>query len=322
MGRHIAERALREGHSVTVFHRGRAMPDGFPGAANVIGDRATDIALLSGRFDAVVDTSGYLPRDVVASCAHLHALNPQAAYAFVSSVSAYRDGFPAGADESAPLWDTGDAAATEMTLETYGPLKALCESVARDRFGDRTLIVRPGLIVGPFDPTDRFTYWIRRAGSGGAVLAPGAPNRQVQFIDARDLGDWIVRMLEAGRGGTFNATGPLRPLAFGAFLDECRATLHADAEFVWAPEEFLLNSGVEPWSEMPLWIPQAESGGWDSISSARAIAAGLVYRPLRETIEATWAWDKTRPPQDALRAGISADRERRLLDGLLERTAE
>ena len=178
LGRHIAEYALMRGHRVTVFHRGRAMPEGLPGATNVFGDRTTDVERLSDKYDAVVDTSGYLPRDVATSCAHLRSQNPDAVYAFISSVSAYRDGFPSGADESAALWDTGDPNAGEMTMETYGPLKALCEATAMEHFGARTLIVRPGLIVGPYDPSDRFTYWVRRVGDGGAVLTPGLPNRR------------------------------------------------------------------------------------------------------------------------------------------------
>ncbi len=316
LGRHIAEYALMLGHRVTVFHRGRAMPEGLPGATNVFGDRTADIERLSGKYDAVVDTSGYLPRDVATSCAHVRSQSPDAVYAFISSVSAYRDGFPAGADESAALWDNGDPNAGEMTMETYGPLKALCEATAMEYFGARTLIVRPGLIVGPYDPSDRFTYWVRRAGDGGAVLTPGLPNREIQFIDGRDLAEWIVAMLEGGRAGTFNATGPLEALTFGTFLNACRTTLNSDAEFVWASQDFLLGRGVEPWMEMPLWIPDTEAGGWDSISSAHAIEAGLEYRPLSDTIARTWEWDATRDRAVALRAGITAERETQLLDEL------
>ncbi|HXO16872.1 MAG TPA: NAD-dependent epimerase/dehydratase family protein [Candidatus Dormibacteraeota bacterium] len=316
LGRHIAESALSGGHRVTLFHRGRTMPDGLPGAENVIGDRADDIARLSERFDAVVDTCGYLPRDVAASCAHLHAISPSATYAFASSVSAYRDGFPAGADESASLWDTGDPGATEVAPETYGPLKALCEAAAIERFGRAALVFRPGLIVGPHDPSDRFTYWVRRVGDGGAVLAPGSPKRCVQLIDARDLAAWIVASLEERRGGTFNATGPLEPLAFGALLLACRAALESDAEFVWAPQDFLIGQGVEPWTEMPLWIPETEAGGWDSISMTRALSTGLEFRPLHETILDTWRWDRERDRGVPLKAGITAEREASLLEEL------
>ena len=316
LGRHIAEYALSRGHRVTLFHRGGSMPDGLPGTTSLVGDRARDIGSVSGEYDAVIDTCGYLPRDVAASCAHLRALNPDATYAFVSSVSAYRDGFPAGADESTPLYDTGDPNATAMTMETYGPLKALCEGAVLERFGSRALIVRPGLIVGPCDGSDRFTYWIRRIGSGGNVLVPGLPKRLVQFIDVRDLAEWMVAMVEDGRSGTFNATGPLDPLSFGAFARACRATLESDAEFVWASQEFLLAHEVEPWSEMPLWIPEEDGGGWDTISAARAIANGLTYRPLRTTILDTWRWDLGRDRAVALRAGITPEREAGLLEAL------
>jgi 2'-hydroxyisoflavone reductase len=316
LGRHIAEYALSRGHRVTLFHRGGSMPDGLPGATNLVGDRARDIASVSGQYDTVIDTCGYFPRDVVASCAHLHARNPDATYAFVSSVSAYRDGFAAGADESTPLYDTGDPDAAAMTMETYGPLKALCEGAVLERFGPRALIVRPGLIVGPCDGSDRFTYWIRRIGRGGNVLVPGLPKRHVQFIDVRDLAEWMVAMVAGGRCGTFNATGPLEPLSFGAFARTCRTTLESDAEFVWASQEFLLEHEVEPWSEMPLWIPEEEGGGWDAISTARAIAQGLIYRPLRTTILDTWHWDLGRDREVPMRAGIAAEREARLLEAL------
>ncbi len=311
LGRHIAERALSQGLRVTLFHRGRSLPDGLPGATSITGDRAHDIASITGTYDAIVDTSGYLPRDVAASCAHLR--DRTAMYAFVSSVSAYRDGFPAGADESAPLWDTGDSNATDVTPDTYGPLKALCERVVLDGFGDRALVVRPGLIVGPYDGSDRFTYWVRRIGNGGTILVPGLPNRLVQIIDARDIADWLVAMLEMQRGGTFNVTGPGDPLSFGELVRTCSEALETGVELVWASQEFLLENGVEPWTEMPLWIPEDEAGGWDAISSARAIAAGLAYRTLRTTILETWRWDLQRDRGAPLKAGLTAEREARLL---------
>ncbi len=292
------------------------MPAGLPGAASIVGNRAHDITSVSGAYDAVIDTCGYLPRDVSASCAHVRALNPKATYAFVSSVSAYREGFAADADESAPLDDTGDQNATAMTLETYGPLKAACERVVLECFGSHALIVRPGLIAGPYDGSDRFTYWIRRIGDGGTVLVPGLPNRRVQLIDVRDLARWIVAMVESNRAGTFNATGPLNPLSFGTLAHVCRATLESDAEFVWVSQEFLLEHNVVPWTEMPLWVPEGEAGGWDSISSARAIRYGLTYRPLRRTILDTWRWDLLRDRDVPLNAGITSEREAGLLEAL------
>jgi 2'-hydroxyisoflavone reductase len=319
LGRHIAERALSQGHRVTIFHRGRSMPEGLPGATSIVGDRASDIRSVAGSYDAIVDTCGFLPRNVAASCAHLRDVTGAATYAFISSVSAYRDGFPADADESTPLWDTGDYDATEVTPDTYGPLKALCERAVLDRFGSRALIVRPGLIVGPYDASDRFTYWVRRVGNGGTVLAPGLPNRRVQIVDARDIADWLVATLEMQIGGTFNVTGPLNPLSFGELVHACAASLESGAEFVWGSQEFLLKHGVEPWTEMPLWIPEAQAGGWDTISAARAVASGLVYRPLRTTILETWRWDRQRDREAPLKAGLIAEREAHLL-GVLAAT--
>jgi 2'-hydroxyisoflavone reductase len=318
LGRFIAESALSRGHRVTLFHRGNSMPAGLPGATSVVGDRARNIAAISGEYDAVIDTCGYFPRDVAGSCAHVRAMNADTTYAFVSSVSAYRDGLTPGADESAPLWETGDPNATEMTPEGYGPLKALCENAVLECFGSRALIVRPGLIVGPYDGSDRFTYWIRRIGEGGTVLVPGPPTRLVQLIDARDLAEWMVAMVETGRAGIFNATGPLDPLSFGAFARDCSATLESDVEFVWVSQEFLFEHGVEPWTEMPLWVPDEEGAGWDTISPARAIADGLTYRPLQTTIRDTWRWDLARDRNVPLKAGITAEREVRLLQAFAD----
>ena len=316
IGRHIAEDAIARGHHVTLFHRGTSLPDGLPGASSVVGDRSRDLGRLTNRYDAIVDTCGFLPRDVVASCSHLRVLSPEASYTFISSINAYRDDAPLDADESAPVWDNGDLDAAEVTAETYGPLKAACERIVREAFGDRALIVRPGLVVGPYDGSDRFTYWVRRVARGGAILAPGQPQRRVQIIDARDLAEWLVSALQASCSGTFNATGPRDRLAFGELLDACRIELGSDAEFVWASEDFLLEHKVEPWSEMPLWVPQGEAGGWDSISSARAVAAGLEYRPLRATVRDTWEWDQGRDQSAALKSGITAEREAGLLEAL------
>ena len=321
LGRAVAGSARDRRHSVTLFHRGKTMPEGLPGVKSIVGDRAHDLDRISQRYDAIVDTCGYLPRDVAASCDRLAHTSPGATYTFISSVSVYRDGFPPGADESTPVLDNGDPNAGEMTIEAYGALKALCEKVAIERFGAHAFVVRPGLIVGPYDASDRFTYWVRRVAAGGLVLAPGLPYRSVQFIDVRDLADWIVTSIEAGVTGTFNATGPNYRLSFGALLNTCRATLRSDAELIWASQSFLRTHGVEPWTQMPLWIPDDEAGGWDSVSSARAIKAGLRYRFLRETILDTWRWDQTRDQSAPLKAGITAEHEARLIKELQQVTA-
>ncbi len=316
LGRHVAEHAVSCGHDVTLFHRGKSLPDGVPGAASITGDRSSDLGRVTGRYDAIVDTCGFFPRDVTASCKHFRSTSPDAGYAFISSINAYRDDCPAGADESAPVWDTADPDATEITAETYGPLKAACERIVGEAFADRASIVRPGLIVGPYDGTDRFTYWVRRVARGGTTLAPGLPQRRVQLIDARDLAAWIVASLQARRSGAFNATGPGRDLTMGELLDDCRDELGSDAEFAWASEEFLKEHQVEPWTEMPLFVPADEGQGWDTISSARAVAAGLTYRPLRTTVRDTWEWDRGRDQSVPMKAGITAEREATLLEAL------
>ena len=316
LGRHIAEHAVECGHDVTLFHRGKSLPEGVPGAASIIGDRSSDLNRIAGRYDAVVDTCGFFPRDVAASCRYVRSSSPDAAYVFISSINAYRDDCPPGADESAPVWDTGDPDATEITPENYGPLKASCERTVAEAFAERATIVRPGLIVGPYDGTDRFTYWVRRVARGGTTLAPGLPQRRVQLIDARDLAEWIVALLQARRSGSFNATGPGYDLTMGALLDECRDELRSGAEFAWASEEFLREHQVAPWTEMPLFVPAEEGQGWDTISSARAVAAGLAYRPLRATVCDTWEWDRGRDQSVPMKSGITAEREAALLAAL------
>jgi 2'-hydroxyisoflavone reductase len=213
---------------------------------------------------------------------------------------------PEGADE-------------KLTGATYGALKALCEREVEARFPGRALQVRAGLIVGPHDPTDRFTWWVRRVARGGEVLAPGDPAGPVQLVDGRDLAAWIVAMAERGAGGVFNATGPATPLTFGATLEACREATGGDARFTWVDEAMLLERGVAPWSDLPLWLPR-EHAGMVSLDASRARAAGLAFRPLVETARDTWRWDQetpaaARPPKAglAMTAGMAPEREAELL---------
>jgi 2'-hydroxyisoflavone reductase len=278
LGRHLVVAALGRGHEVTLFNRGRTNPDLFPDVERVTGDRDGGLEPLRGRrWDAVVDPSGYVPR-VVRQSAEL--LSDSGVYAFVSTASVY----PLQAtdqSEDAPV-ERMDDPANEEVMAHYGALKALCEEVVRDVFGDRGLIVRSGLIVGPFDPSGRFTYWAVRLGRGGEVLGPGDPDRPVQFIDARDQADWILDMAEAGRGGTFNVTGPARPLAIAELLSR------AQGPVTWVADQFLLDAGVQPYTEMPLWIPA--SVGRLNMPIHRALAAGLRHRVVDATIRETRAW--------------------------------
>jgi len=278
LGRHVVEAALARGHDVTLFNRGRTNPALFPGVERLTGDRDGGLEPLRGRrWDAVVDPSGYVPR-VVRQSADI--LRDSGVYAFVSTGSVYplqsRDRSEAG-----PLEAMEDPASEDVQAH-YGALKALCEQAATGVFGERALIVRSGLIVGPHDPTGRFTYWALRLARGGEVLGPGSPDQHVQFIDARDQAAWILDMAEAGRGGTFNVTGPAGVLTFGELLGRCRGPV------TWVAERFLLDAGVQPYTEMPLWVPA--SVGRIDMPIERALAAGLRHRPVDDTIRDTRDW--------------------------------
>ena len=293
LGRHFVEAARGRGHTLTLFNRGRTAPGLFPGIETVTGDRDGGLGALAGRtWDAVLDPSGYVPRVVRASAAAL--AGRAGLYAFVSSISVYATPIAPGADESAPLATLADPGTEAITGETYGALKAACEREAVSVFGERALVVRPGLIGGPHDTTDRFPYWPRRFARGGDVLAPGGPGQPVQVIDARDLASWLLAMIERGAGGTFNATGPAEPVTLGGLLEGAALALGAPSRLVWVDEAFLLERGVQPWTELPLWVPP-EEGGLDEVSIQRALAAGLALRPLAETVRDTLAWDLARP---------------------------
>lgn len=294
LGRHFVEAALARGHAVTLFNRGRSNPGLFPGVETIVGDRDGELGALAGRtWDAVLDPSGYVPRVVRASAAML--AGRVRLYAFVSSISVYATPIAPGADESAPLAGLADPATETITGETYGALKAACEREAVRAFGEHAVVVRPGLIVGPYDTTDRFPYWPRRLARGGDVLAPGDGRQPVQVIDGRDLAAWLLDLLERGTGGTYNATGPAEPVTLGGLLEGAALALGATSRLVWVDEAFLLERGVQPWTELPLWVPP-EEGGLDEVSIARALAAGLALRPLAETVRDTLAWDLARPP--------------------------
>ena len=303
LGRAIADAALERGHELTFFNRGTTNPDLYPGVERIIGDRAGDLTALGGRtWDAVIDTSGYLPNDVRASA---EALAGCGLYCFVSSISVYAD-FARPNDEDSQVAELGDLPADEVTNESYGALKALCEEAAREVFRERALVVRPGLIVGPHDPTGRFTYWPHRVARGGEVVAPAPPDRRTQVIDVRDLGEWIVELCERGSPGTFNATHP--GLMWSELLDSCRAVSGSDADVTWVPDEFLLEHEVGQWMELPLWLADPEMAAADDVSVRRALDAGLTFRPLDETVRGALEQART---TDA--AGLAPEREAELL---------
>jgi 2'-hydroxyisoflavone reductase len=321
LGRHIVDSALRRGHEVTTFTRGKHNPDLFPDVEKLRGDRDSDLSALEGRrWDAVIDTCGYVPR-VVRRSAELLA-GAVEHYTFISSISVYADFATPGMDESGAVGTIEDTTIEEVNGETYGPLKALCERAAEESMPGRVLAIRPGLIVGPNDPTDRFTYWPHRIAQGGEVLAPGKPELPTQIIDVRDLAEWNVRMVEQRKTGTYNATGPDYTLTMGAFLEECVRTSGSDARLNWLPDDFLLEKNVAPWSELPLWLPDTtEYAGFNTVDCSRAFTDGLTFRPIAGTIADTLAWDATLPADRELRAGIPRDRERELLQAWKERVA-
>jgi 2'-hydroxyisoflavone reductase len=293
VGRHLAAAALARGHTVTLAHRGRTGPGLFPAAEHLLGDREGDLSFLDGRrWDAVIDTSGYLPRAVRAAAGKLAGAVDR--YLFVSTVSVYAHPRLPGAAEDAPLAVLPPDAPDEVTPETYGALKVLCERAVEEALPGRALIVRPGLVVGLWDWSGRFSYWPWRFARGGEVLAPGGPDRPVQFIDARDLGEWLVRCAEAGTAGIYNAAGPANQTTLGETLDACRtaatAAGHPSASLTWVDEEFLFDNGVEPWTGLPLWIPGSEGAAFLSVDSGKARAAGLTFRPVAETARDTLAW--------------------------------
>jgi 2'-hydroxyisoflavone reductase len=310
VGRHIAEAALRRGHTVSTFTRGT---NPLPGTLSLVGDRQKgDLKALEGRtWDAVVDVNAYRPREVREAMGVLKGRVGR--YAFISTVSVYQES-SLPVDETSPLQALADPTVEEVTGETYGGLKVLCELEVERAFGNQSFIVRPHLVVGPHDPTDRFTYWPRRFAGGGRVLVPGKPEHTLQFVDARDLGQFVVLGLEKGLSGPYN--GAATPVSWGSLVEACQQAVPQPAEAVWADEQWLLKQGVTPWADLPAWIPSFAPGrGIAQTQNARAQAAGFTMRPLLQTVQDVLAWDTTRT--EPLKAGLSRERELELIQHLL-----
>jgi 2'-hydroxyisoflavone reductase len=304
LGRALVDATLEQGHEPTLFNRGQTEPQLFPDLERLRGDRSSDLSALEGReWDAVLDVAAYMPDDARRAVETLRGSVGR--YVFVSSISVYADQSVLPV-EGAAVEQLAPGQETDENPELYGARKAACERIVEEAFGDAAFVVRPGLIVGPHDPTGRFTYWPHRVARGGQVLAPGTPDDLVQFIDVRDLAAWIVQATANGVGGTFNATG--EPLPFGELLEECRTVSGSDATFTWVDSERLLAGEVGPWMELPLWLPLAEYAGIQQASVERARAAGLSYRPLADTIRATLA---DAEPVDGV--GLTPEREQGLL---------
>ncbi len=315
LGRAVTDAALAAGHQLTHFHRAKSA--GIDARVEtIVGDR-TEMpfpASLTGReWDAVIDTSGYLPQVVGRSA---HALRDRTGrYLFVSSISVYRDFSLPSIDEGSPVEPPPDPLPETLDLSKYGALKAACESEVESAFGDRGVIVRPGLIVGPGDRTDRFTWWPARIAKGGRVAAPGRPTRPVQFIDVRDLGSWMVRLLEREARGAYNATSPPGAITMGDVLQRCIEVCGADSRIEWIDEAFLASHSVEPWRDMPIWMPEGDPAmrGFMGARVDRATGAGLTFRPLEDTVRGTLQWAAAFEPDHAWKAGLVPERERALL---------
>ncbi len=307
LGAAVLDAALARGHAVSVFNRGRARTGWPPGVEVLTGDRQTDLAWLNGRrWDAVIDTCGYTPDDIRPAVQHLQTCSQ---YLFVSSISAFASFDAIGQDETAPLAPFNGIASGDRDMAHYGAQKAACEAVLREVRGEGALIVRPGLIVGPGDPTGRFSYWPWRASEAGAMLLPDARTQPLQFIDVRDLASWMLLLLEAGAVGAFNATGPFDAgctwdgLAHACVQAASRSG-HTPAQPCFVEESALLAHSVKPWSELPLWIPASDSAsrGFMRVSTQRAQQHGLRTRPLADTLDAILA-EGVPAPDDARRVG-------------------
>jgi 2'-hydroxyisoflavone reductase len=316
------EYAVARGHLVTVFNRGRSTAELPAGVERLVGDRNDDLEALKGReWDAVIDNPTTLPIWVRDAASLLRDSVDH--YLFVSTISVYADFSRPGFDESAslvayvgedPMAET--LASLQQDMRLYGPLKALSEREAERWFPGRTTIIRPGLIVGPRDETDRFTYWPDRVARGGEVLAPGTPTDPVQIIDGRDLAEWTIRLIEERTIGTFNATGPAERLSFGQMLEAMRPLGSDDLRFTWVPADFLASRHVQPWSDMPSWAPPiGEMAGFAQVDNSRAVSSGLTFRSLSTTARDTLAWFRALPPgrQAEIRAGIGPEREAEVL---------
>jgi len=308
LGRALVEQALERGHEVTLFHRGRTNPTLFPQASRILGDRATDLDLLASRdWDAVIDTCGQVPKQVRAAAKLLASRVGH--YSFVSSISVYPDFGALGVAQGSEVHEPADESIEELKMELYGQMKVACERAADEEMDGRCCLVRPGLIVGPHDPSDRFTYWPRRLARGGEVLAPLPLDREVQFIDVRDCAGFCLTAAEKQLTGAYDVTGPSEALDFEAMVEACRAHAGADTEITWVDPDWLLEKEVGPWMELPLWVPEVDA----RVDVSPALQKGLQLRPLAETVRDTLAWAGDAQEGRKLRAGLAPERESELL---------
>ncbi len=317
-GPHLVRDLQEAGHQLTLLNRGKRAPGMFKDIETLIGDRNSPLEVLKGRdWDVVVDNSGYFPRQVTTTTQMLkdHAQH----YIYVSSISAYADLTPPGIDEDYKLAELKEPDATEITNDNYGGLKAVCEKIVEQTFGTRQTVVRPSYIVGPGDSSDRFTYWPVRVARGGEMLAPGTPNDPVQFIDARDMAEFMRSCVERKIGGRYNLCNPPGAVTIGDLLETSKRISKSNASFIWAKQSFLEQNKLLESGEIPIWAPTSgKEAGATLVSSARAVAQGLRFRTLDTTVKDTLAWHEQRPADEKakLRAGLTAEREAELLKQL------
>ncbi len=311
LGRALVDAALQRDHRVTLFNRGLSSPEAYPDIETIRGDRDSDLDRLRGRrWDAVIDTCGYRPRQLWLSTAALRQAVDQ--YCFISTLSVYPVAGEPNRDESAPVLTLKDDSIEDVSAESYGPLKAGCESTVLEAFPRSALIIRAGLIVGPYDQTNRFTYWVTRAAKGGDAIAPPA-EQPLQFIDARDLADFVLRGIETGAAGIYNLTGPAEPMSFGRFLPLAKEALASDVRFHHVSDEFLKRHGVDEFMGLPLWLNQAAAESFMTFSIQRALAAGVRFRPLAQTIRDTCDWERANADAPK-QADLSTELEAMLLE--------
>lgn len=311
VGRHLSEEALKRGHELTLFNRGQTNQDLFPTVEKLKGDRDGNLDALKGKqWDAVIDTCGYVPRVVQASLDILKDACDH--YSFISSISAYADMTKAHQSEDAALATLEDESVEDVNGETYGGLKVLCENAVLNALPNQSLIIRPGLIVGPHDPTDRFSYWPQRVARGGEVLAPDHKDIFIQFIDARDLSVWTLDQLENNTTGIYNLVNTPDSLTFGNLLDACKTASQSNASFTWIDADFLTEHKVSMWMDLPLWV-SGDDNNFLRTSNARAVTTGLKTRPLLDTVKDTLLWLNTLSDDREWKAGLKVDKEKEVL---------
>lgn len=323
LGPHTVRAAMANGHEVTLFNRGRTNADLFPELEKIQGDRNADLDKLKGRdWDCVIDTSAYYPRQVRDAAGILKDRVGQ--YIMISTISVYASYPTPGMDETSPVGTIEDETIEQVTGATYGPLKALCEEAAEAQMPGRATNIRPGLIVGPGDTTDRFTYWPARVARGGEILAPGDGSNYIQHMDVRDLGAWIIHCAERRIVGVYNADSAMRERTIKGLLDACKTASNSDAKFVYVPLAFLTEQGIRPWQDMPCYAPaEGAFAAFGQVSSAKALANGLKPRPMLDTVRDTLEWWKQQPEErrKTMRAGLTPEREAKALEAWRARDA-